>query len=106
MEILTEDFLRKKLEDDISSFGDGVTEFHTRDINHLLICLGDKDLAIEKLNEKCNGLINQVNFDAERQFKELLTICMTINNLSAEERLRYIRNTYKELYTKLTHANR
>jgi hypothetical protein len=32
MKLTAEQFLREKLESEIQSFGDGTTEFHTRDI--------------------------------------------------------------------------
>lgn len=51
-EITAEKFLREKLESEISSFGDGMAEFHTRDIELLLHCLDEKDEQIVKLSEK------------------------------------------------------
>lgn len=70
-----EQFLREKLESEISSFGDGTTEFHTRDIEHLLKCLDDKDEnfrvaccenvdkadEIQKLTELGLNYVNQIN---------------------------------------------
>lgn len=100
-----ETFLREKLESEIQSFGDGTTEFHTRDIEHLLKCLDDKDESIKDVEDRCTELFNKVNFKAEKEFKELLTLCMTKNNASAEERLGYIRNTYKEVWNQLTQIN-
>ncbi len=101
MEVTAEKFLRDKLESEISSFGDGNTEFHTRDINHLLQCLDDKDEQIKELKLNCIELITKINYDAENILKELLTDCMTINNLSAEQRLNYIRREYKKDHAKL-----
>jgi hypothetical protein len=98
MELTAEAFLREKLESEISLFGDGTTEFHTRDINHLLKCLDDKDQRISALREERGKLISEINFDVKKQFKELLTLCMTVNNASAEERLGYIRRQYKEIW--------
>lgn len=102
MKLTAEEFLREKLESEIQAFGDGTTEFHTRDVQHLLQCLDDKDERIRYTEEQCIELINKINWDAEGQFKELLTVCMTINNLSAEQRLRYIRKHYKEIWTKIS----
>ena len=101
MKLTAEQFLREKLESQISSFGDGTTDFHTRDIDHLLKCLEEKDNEIHELKANCIELIAKINYNAEDKLKELLTDCMTINNLSAEERLRYIRHHYKADYTKL-----
>lgn len=101
MKLTAEQFLREKLESEIQSFGDGTTEFHTRDIEHLCKCLDDKDDEITELKSNCIELIAKINYNAEDKLKELLTDCMTINNLSAEERLRYIRHHYKADYTKL-----
>jgi len=101
MKLTAEEFLREKLESEISSFGDGMKEFHTRDVQHLLQCLQDKDERIKQTEEQCVELINKINFNAEEKLKELLEVCMTRNNWSAEERLGYIRNTYKELWTKI-----
>jgi hypothetical protein len=94
MKLTAEQFLREKLESEISSFGDGTTEFHTRDIEHLLKCLEEKDSEIHEL-------IAKINYNAEDMLKELLTDCMTTSNWSAEERLNYIRHHYKSDYTKL-----
>lgn len=94
MKLTAEQFLREKLESEISSFGDGTTEFHTRDIEHLCKCLDDKDDEIKELKSNC--------INAEDKLKELLTYCMTINNLSAEERLRYIRKHYIKDYRRFT----
>lgn len=101
MKLTAEQFLREKLESEIQSFGDGTTEFHTRDIEHLLKCLDDKDSEIKELKANCIELIAKLNYNAEAVLIELLKDCMTINNLSAEERLRYIRHHYKPDYTKL-----
>ena len=49
MELSAEQFLREKLESEISSFGDGTNEFHTREIQHLLQCLDEKDNKISNL---------------------------------------------------------
>lgn len=104
MKLTAEEFLREKLETEIGSFGDGTTEFHTRDIEHLLLCLDDKDEKIRQLEDKCLELNGKINFDAEKKLNELLTVCMTINNLSAEQRLRYIRTEYKNIYENISKA--
>lgn len=96
-----EKFLRDKLESEIQSFGDGNTEFHTRDLEQLINILDGKDDQISELKEQCIELASKVNFNVEKQFSELLEVCMTINNLSAEERLRYIRSHYKEIWNKI-----
>lgn len=101
MKLTAEQFLIEKLQSEISSFGDGTTEFHTRDIEHLLTCLDEKDSEIKELKANCKELIAKINYDAESKLKELLIDCMTINNLSAEERLRYIRHHYKGDHSKL-----
>lgn len=101
MKLTAEQFLRDKLESEIQSFGDGTTEFHTRDIEHLCKCLDDKDDEIRKLKANCIELIAKINYNAEDKLKELLTDCMTTSNWSAEERLRYIRHNYKADFTKL-----
>ena len=88
-----EKFLREKLESEISSFGDGNTEFHTRDLEHLLKCLDHKDEIIRLAVEH-----RKINFNAEKRFKDLLELCMTINNLSADQRLYYIRQEYKKIW--------
>ncbi len=105
-ELSAEKFLREKLASEISSFGDGTTEFHTRDVEHLLYCLDSKDKEIKSTEEQCVELMNKINFNAQEKFKELLTTCMTINNLSAEERLRYIRHTYKEIWSNLSPSSK
>lgn len=96
--ITAEAFLRDKLESEIATFGDGTTEFHTRDIEHLLKCLDEKDHLLRQAKLYHGKLIGKINFDAEKQFKELLELCMTINNASAEQRLGYIRKQYKETW--------
>ena len=53
------------------------------------------------LLKNCIELIGKINYNAESKLKELLTDCMNISNASAEERLRYIREKYKDDYTKL-----
>ncbi len=98
MKLTAEEFLREKLESEISSFGDGTTEFHTRDIQHLLKCLDDKDEIIKQYATRNTELLNKIDFKSEAQFKDLLFLCMSINNLSAEERLNYIRKTYKDIW--------
>jgi len=95
-----EEFLRNKLESEISSFGDGMSEFHTRDLEHILKCLDEKDQIIQQKDERIIELADKINFKAEKQFFELLELCMTRNNLSAEERLGYIRSHYKEIWDK------
>jgi hypothetical protein len=105
MKLTAEEFLREKLASEISNFGDGTTEFHTRDIEHLLKCLDEKDEQIKDAQSQCVELINKINWDAEKQFNSLLDVCMTINNLSAEERLGYIRHTYKKTYDELKKAS-
>ena len=99
--LTAEAFLREKLESEIQTFGDGTTEFHTRDVEHLLKCLDDKDERIKHTEMQCAELIGKVNWDAKKQFDELLEVCMTINNLSAEERLRYIRKQYKDVWNEI-----
>lgn len=47
-----ESFLREKLASEIQTFGDGTTEFHTRDLDQLLQILDDKDERIRELEEK------------------------------------------------------
>ncbi len=101
MELTAEQFLRDKLESEIGSFGDGTKEFHTRDIEHLLKCLDDKDKLIKSLKLDCAEFIIKINWNAEKQFEELLTSVMTINNLSAEQRLYSIRSEYKKIWTKI-----
>lgn len=93
-----EQFLRDKLESEIATFGDGTTEFHTRDVQHLLQCLDKKDEEIIFTNGHVADLISKINFNAEQQFYELLELCMTRNNASSEERLGYIRKTYKDTW--------
>ena len=101
MQLTAEQFLREKLESEISSFGDGTTEFHTRDIEHLLKCLEAKDLEIHELKAHCLELITKINYNAADKLTELLNDCMSTSNMSAEERLRYIRHFYKDDFTKL-----
>lgn len=101
MKLSAEEFLREKLESEISAFGDGTTEFHTRDIEHLLKCLDEKDNEINELKANSIELNEKINYNAENKLKDLLTDCMTINNLSAEERLKYIRHHYKSDFNKL-----
>lgn len=86
------------------SFGDGSTEFHTRDIEHLLKCLYAKDKIINNQEAKINELHDKINFNAEKKLKEVLTDCMNYNNLSAEQRLNYIRREYVGYYKKLCGA--
>lgn len=102
MKLTAEDFLREKLESQIATFGDGSTEFHTRDIQHLLDCLDNKDIEIKELKANCIELIERINYNAEDKLKKLLADCMTKNNLSAEERLQYIRHNYGTLYMNLS----
>lgn len=105
-DLSAEKFLREKLESQIrsSSHGydsNGYDSFHTRDIEYLLKCLDSKDQVIRQLEKKCVDLNSKINWNAEKQFNELLEVCMTINNLSAEQRLGYIRKHYKEIWTKI-----
>ena len=104
--VTAEQFLREKLESEIESFGDGTTEFHTRDIQHLLHCLDEKDEQILELKSNCIELINKINFKAEERLKQLLSDCMEISNCSADERLRYIRHQYKDDYTAINKATK
>lgn len=100
-QLTAEEFLRDKLASEIEGFGDGTTGFHTRDIQHLLHCLEEKDNQILYSDQQCIELISKINFDAEEKLKQVLTDCMERNNWSAEERLRYIRKTYKEMFEQL-----
>lgn len=104
--LTAEQFLRDKLENEVMLFGDGTTEFHTRDITHLLKCLYEKDNTIRALQDRAEQLTERINFKAEHLLKELLLDCMTINNLSAEQRLRYIRQhePYTAAHKKLNNA--
>lgn len=102
MKKTAEEFLREKLESEISSFGDGITEFHTKDVQHLLQCLYDKDEEIRQTKDQCVELTGKINFGAEERLKELLADCMNISNASAEGRLRYIRREYKGIWDKLS----
>jgi len=101
MKLTAEEFLREKLASEISNFGDGTTEFHTRDIEHLLKCLDEKDDKIKEVQLKCDDLANKVHFDAEMKLKELLEDVMPVSNWSADERLYYIRQQYKDVYDKI-----
>lgn len=96
-----EKFLRDKLESEIGQFGDGNTEFHTRDLEQLVNILDDKDDCIRELNNKIEFLTAQLELRKLANFRPLLEMCMTINNLTAEERLRCIRKEYKHLYENL-----
>lgn len=91
-----EKFLREKLISEVSIFGDGTTEFHTRDLQHLLQCLDHKDEIIRQAVKH-----RKINFNAEKRFKDLLELCMTINNLSADQRLYYIRQEYKKIWNEM-----
>jgi len=51
-----EKFLRDKLESEISSFGDGMTEFHTRDLNQLINILDSKDQQNSEMQTKIEVL--------------------------------------------------
>lgn len=98
MNISAEQFLREKLASEIETFGDGTTEFHTRDIEHLLKCLENKDDVIMEDEQKIKALHAKINFKAEEKFRALLELCMERSNWSAEQRLNYIRRTYKEIW--------
>lgn len=100
--LTAEEFLRDKLQSEIAEFGDGTTEFHTRDVAHLLQCLEDKDVRIKHTELQCIDLIAKINYHAEQKLKDLLADCMTINNVSAEQRLGYIRREYKGIWDELT----
>lgn len=97
-----EKFLREKLELEIKLFGDATTEhlaqFHVKDVGHLLKCLDEKDEMIREAKLYQGKLIGKINFNAEKQFKELLEWCMTINNASAEQRLGFIRKEYRQTW--------
>lgn len=99
--ITAEEFLREKLESEIQVFGDGNTEFHTRDLAHLLKCLESKDRKIEELELQCAELTSKINFNAEAKLKELLTDCMNKCNWSAEQRLGFIRMEYLDDWNKI-----
>ena len=101
MKLTAEQFLIEKLESEISSFGDGITEFHTRDIQHLCKCLSDKNDEIRELKANCIELTAKINYNAEDKLKEVLTDCMIKNNSSADERLYYIRHRYNDIYLQL-----
>ena len=60
MELSAEQFLREKLESEISSFGDGTNEFHTREIQHLLQCLDEKDNKIKEIENNINKIENNI----------------------------------------------
>lgn len=60
-----DEFLIEKLISEISVFGDGITEFHTRDLSHLVNSFQEQKLEIEnlkneikRLNEILNGVEN------------------------------------------------
>ena len=56
----------------------------------------------EKLaSEISNFGANKVHFDAEMKLKELLEDVMPVSNWSADERLYYIRQQYKDVYDKI-----
>lgn len=59
-ELTAEEFLLKKLENKISFFGDGNTEFHTRELTHLLKCFYEKNQLIEKLKQENEKLRNDL----------------------------------------------
>lgn len=101
MEMTAEQFLKKKLESEISTFGNGIAEFHTVDLEHLLKCLDAKDQTIKQNNEVIKALSDRIDFNAEKKFYELLKICMTINNMSSSERLCFIRSRYNDIWEKL-----
>lgn len=54
MDKTLETFLREKLQSEISVFGDGTTEFHTRDLEQLLLILDAKDQKIAELSNIIN----------------------------------------------------
>lgn len=103
-QLTAEEFLREKLESEIQAFGDGTTEFHTRDIEHLLKCLDQKDERIKHTEMQCADLIGKINWSTKQQFEELLAWVMSIDNRSAEERLRDIRNIYKQVWNEIKSA--
>lgn len=47
-----EKFLTNKLESEIAAFGDGITEFHTRDLEALLELIENKNKEIERLKSQ------------------------------------------------------
>jgi len=51
-----ERFLRDKLESEVATFGDGMTEFHTRDLEQLLKILDSKDEIIRNLQLELRAL--------------------------------------------------
>jgi len=61
MAISAERFVREKLASEISSFGDGKLEFHTREIQLLLERLDEKDVELINLNKENVRLCNMVN---------------------------------------------
>lgn len=67
-----EEFLRDKLESEISSFGDGTTEFHTRDIEHLLKCLDEKDEKISKLLQVIDDLDHKLEISKQQERERVI----------------------------------
>jgi len=65
-ELTAEAFLRQKLESEIQDFGDGNTKFHTRDLEHLLECLDEKDQQTASLREENEKLTEINNSMAEK----------------------------------------
>ncbi len=80
MKLTAEQFLREKLESEISSFGDGTTEFHTRDIEHLLKCLEEKDNEIHEF-KNTKPLIEEI----EQQKMQCSVYHNDILNLEGEK---------------------
>ena len=54
-----ETFLRDKLQSEIESFGDGNTEFHTRDLEQLIRILDEKDKLVNTMETELAYLKNK-----------------------------------------------
>lgn len=67
-----ESFLRDKLESEIQAFGDGNTEFHTRDLEQLIHILDGKDDQIQELKKQLEEQTSPMALPTEEIIKAKL----------------------------------
>jgi len=72
-----EKFLRDKLESEIQNFGDGITEFHTRDLNQLINILDSKDKETSDMQKEIDELkrkLKQETYNTDYVLREYETL--------------------------------
>ena len=93
---------KEKWEEKCSTVANLADDIEKKD-EEILNLIKEKDKQNAEINVRDIAIkgYKKIIQDKQNDFKELLYACMIINNLSAEERLGWIRREYKEIYNKL-----